>query len=198
LQALLSSAESSGICVAACLDNEEVGSLSAQGADGDFLENVLRRIAYALRFDDNEYYKALASSFLLSVDNAHAIHPNHPEKSDPTNKTVLGGGIVIKHHAGKAYVTDAVSSAIAKTIFDNAGVAHQSFFNHSDAKSGATLGSAILRHASMPGADIGLAQLAMHSVCECIAWKDYESLISGLSAYFATTLRFTENGICVE
>ena len=198
LQALLSSAESSGICVAACLDNEEVGSLSAQGADGDFLENVLRRIAYALRFDDNEYYKALASSFLLSIDNAHAIHPNHPEKSDSTNKTVLGGGIVIKHHAGKAYVTDAVSSAIAKTIFDNAGVAHQSFFNHSDAKSGATLGSAILRHASMPGADIGLAQLAMHSACECIAWKDYESLISGLSAYFATTLRFTENGICVE
>ena len=95
LEALLNHEESNGICVAACLDNEEVGSRTLQGADGDFLENVLRRIAYAFRFDDNEYYKALASSFMLSADNAHALHPNHPEKSDPTNRPVLGGGIVI-------------------------------------------------------------------------------------------------------
>jgi len=101
-----------GICVAACLDNEEIGSGTAQGAEGDFLEKVLRRIAYSFRFDDNEYYKALGNSFVLSVDNAHAVHPNHPEKSDTTNKTVLGGGIVIKNHANKAYVTDALSADI--------------------------------------------------------------------------------------
>ena len=86
--------ERRGICMIACLDCEEIGSSAMQGADGDFLENTMRRIAYALRFDDMEYYKALASSFLLSADNAHAVHPNHPEKADPTNQTVLGGGVV--------------------------------------------------------------------------------------------------------
>jgi len=149
LEALMEDNERSGICISACLDNEEVGSLSEQGADGDFLENVLRRIAYALRFDDNEYYKALATSFLLSVDNAHAVHPNHPEKADPTNKTALGGGVVIKAHANRAYITDALSSAIVKTLLNNAGVKHQTFFNRSDIKSGNTLGSAILRHTGM-------------------------------------------------
>ena len=127
LNTLSPSEERFGICVAACLDNEEIGNNTAQGAGGNFLESVLRRIAYSFRFDDNEYYKALGNSFLLSVDNAHAVHPNHPEKSDTTNKTVMDGGIVIKSHANKAYVTDAISSAIVKTIFDNNDV--RAFFN---------------------------------------------------------------------
>ena len=198
LQALLSASETSGVCVLAVMDNEEIGSLSAQGADGDFLETTLRRIAYALRFDDNEFYKALASSFLLSADNAHAAHPNHPEKADPTNAPKLGGGIVIKSHAGKAYVTDALSSAVLKTIFENADVPYQSFFNRSDARSGSTLGALVTRHVSMPGADIGIAQLAMHSACESIAIADYDVMVKGLSAYFATTLQFTEDNIFVE
>ena len=198
LQALLAHADSAGVCVAACLDNEEVGSLSAQGADGDFLENILRRIAYALRFDDNEYYKALAASFLLSVDNAHAEHPNHPEKCDITNKTALGKGVVIKSHANKAYATDALSAAVVKTVLDNAEVKHQAFFNRSDMASGSTLGVVSTRHLSVPSADIGIAQLAMHSACECIAVCDFEALVTGLSAYFASNLRFEENGVCVE
>lgn len=198
LQALLSATETSGVCVLAVMDNEEIGSLSAQGADGDFLETTLRRIAYALRFDDNEFYKALADSFLLSADNAHAAHPNHPEKADPTNAPKLGGGIVIKSHAGKAYVTDALSSAVLKTIFENADVPYQSFFNRSDARSGSTLGALVTRHVSMPGADIGIAQLAMHSACESMAIADYEVMVKGLSAYFATTLKFTEDNIFVE
>ncbi len=198
LQALLAHADSAGVCVAACLNNEEVGSLSAQGADGDFLENVLRRIAYALRFDDNEYYKALAGSFLLSVDNAHAEHPNHPEKCDITNKTALGKGVVIKDHANKAYITDALSAAVVKTVLDNAEVKYQAFFNRSDMASGSTLGAVSTRHLSVLGADIGIAQLAMHSACECIAVCDFETLVKGLSAYFASNLRFEENGVCVE
>ena len=198
LQALISHESRSGICVAACLNNEEVGSLSYEGADGDFLENVLRRIAYAFRFDDNEYYKALASSFLLSVDNAHAVHPNHPETSDPTNKTALGGGVVIKSHAGKAYITDAMASAVVKTVFDNAGVKYQYFANRSDVKSGGTLGSAALRHVGVLGADIGLAQLAMHSACECLAHSDIQELERGLSAYYAVTLRAVDGGVSVE
>lgn len=198
LETLAFTEERSGICVAACMNNEEVGSLTAEGADGDFLENVLRRIAYALRFDDCEYYKALANSFLLSLDNAHASHPNHPEKSDPSNKTALGGGIVIKNHANRAYVTDALSSAIVKTIFDNASVKYQTFFNRSDVRSGSTLGAATLRHTGMLGADAGLAQLAMHSACECFAKADYEELTKGLLALYASTILRTENGVTVK
>ena len=198
LEALTSTTETSGVCMLAMLDNEEIGSLSPQGADGDFLETTMRRIAYALRFDDNEFYKALASSFLLSVDNAHAVHPNHPEKADPVNAPKLGGGIVIKSHAGKAYVTDALSSAVIKTVFDNAEVPYQNFFNRSDVRSGSTLGALVTRHVSMPGADIGIPQLAMHSACESMAIADYEVMVKGLNAYFATTLNVTEENVYVE
>ena len=198
LEALLSANETSGVCVLAVMDNEEIGSLSPQGADGDFLETTLRRIAYALRFDDNEFYKALAESFLLSVDNAHAAHPNHPEKADPTNAPKLGAGIVIKAHAGKAYVTDAISSAVIKTVFDNAEVPYQNFYNRSDVRSGSTLGALVTRHVGMAGADIGIAQLAMHSACESLAVADYDVMVKGLSAYFATTLKFSEDNIFVE
>ncbi len=198
LEALSENGEHEGIAVAACLDNEEVGSLSPQGADSDFLSTVLRRIAYALRFDDNEYYKALASSFLLSVDNAHAVHPNHPEKSDPTNKVVLGQGIVIKSHAGKAYTTDAISSAIIKTILQNAEVPYQTFFNRSDMPSGSTLGALSQRHVSIPAADIGMAQLAMHSACESFAKADYSYMIAGLSAFYSSSILREQNTIILQ
>ncbi len=188
LEGLTAGVEHGGVAVAAFLDNEETGSHSPQGADGDFLQNTLRRIAYALRFDDNEYYKALASSFLLSLDNAHATHPNHPEKSDPTNVVTMGEGVVMKSHAAKAYTTDALSLAIVKTIFEQADVKHQSFFNRSDMKSGSTLGVLAQRHVSIPAADVGIPQLAMHSACECFAKADYLALVEGLTAYFATSL----------
>lgn len=198
MQALLSAQETSGICVLAVMDNEEIGSLSPQGADGDFLEKTLKRIAYALRFDDNEYYKAMHSSFLLSVDNAHAAHPNHPEKADPTNAPKLGGGVVLKAHAGKAYITDALSSAVVKTIFENADVPYQNFFNRSDVRSGSTLGALVNRHIGIAGADVGIAQLAMHSACECIAVADYDAMVKGVTAFYAASLRFSDNDIFVE
>ena len=198
LDALLSKADSDGICVAAFLNHEEIGSRTTQGADGDFLENALRRIAYALRFDDNEYYKALASSFLLSADNAHAVHPNHPEKADPTNKTVLGGGVAIKAHANGAYITDALAAATVRTIFDKAGVKHQNFFNRSDMRSGSTLGVAALTRMGVAGADIGLAQLAMHSACECFAKEDYAELVNGLTAFYSSDLLADGNGFLVR
>lgn len=198
LQALTAQKEHSGICIAACMNNEEIGSSTTQGADGDFLATVLKRIAYALRFDDNEYFKALANSFLLSCDNAHAVHPNHPEKSDPTNKVALGGGVVIKNHANKAYITDAMSSAIVKTVLDNAEVPYQAFFNRSDVRSGSTLGTAALRHAGMLGADIGIPQLAMHSACESFAKADYTAMEKALTAFYRTTLTPTDDGLTVE
>ena len=198
LQALLAHAPCQGVCVTAMLDNEEIGSASLQGAGGDFLENVLKRIAYALRFDDNEYYKALASSFLLSADNAHARHPNHPEKSDTSNKTVLGGGVVLKSHAEKAYTTDATSAAIIKTIFDRAGVKRQTFFNRSDMRSGGTLGAITLSHVGVLSADVGLAQLAMHSACECFAIADWTEMVNGMTAFYSSNILINGAEICIE
>ncbi len=198
LQALLAHGSSDGICVAALVNHEEVGNLSVEGSDSDFLENVLRRIAYALRFDDSEYYKALASSFLLSADNAHATHPNHPEKSDPTNKVRLGGGVVIKSQAGGAYLTESMSAAIVKTVFDNANVPYQFFFNRSDVKGGSTLGPMAVRHVGVLGADIGIPQLAMHSACECMAIADYEQMEKGIAAYYTSTIKISDGMVVIE
>ncbi len=193
--ALASHAQSCGICVAACLDSEEIGSRTLAGADSDFLENTLRRITSALKFDETEYFKALASSFCFSVDNAHAVHPNHPEKSDVTSRPVLGGGITIKKHASGAYTTDGVSAAVAKTIFERAGVKYQYFLNRSDVQSGSTLGSLSLSHVGVKSVDIGLAQLAMHSANECFAKKDFDEMVNGLTAYYSSDIVFSEEGI---
>ena len=188
LEALTAHAESGGICVAALFDNEEIGSHTMQGAGGDFLENTLRRITYSLKLDENEFYKAVAGSFMISLDNAHAVHPNHPEKSDPTNRPVLGGGVVIKSHASKAYTTDAMSAAVVKTVLEKAGVKYQSFFNRSDVRSGGTLGVISQSRMSMLCADLGLAQLAMHSACECFATADYEEITNGLTAFYSSDI----------
>ena len=198
LQSLLAKADSDGISVIALLSAEEIGNRTLAGADGDFLENTLRRIAYALRFDDNEYYKALASSFLLSADNAHATHPNHPEKADITNKPMLGGGVAIKAHAGGAYITDAVSSAVLKTVLDKAGVRYQNFFNRSNMRSGTTLGSSVQQRMGMAGVDIGITQLAMHSACECFARADYEELVNALTAFFSSAFLAEDDGFVVR
>lgn len=193
--ALASHAKSGGVCVAACLDSEEIGSRTLTGAGGDFLENTLRRITSVLKFDETEYFKALASSFCFSVDNAHAVHPNHPEKCDPTSRPVLGGGVTIKKHASGAYTTDGVSAAVAKKIFDKAGVKHQYFLNRSDVQSGSTLGCISLSHVGVKSVDIGLAQLAMHSANECFAKKDFDEMVNGLTAYYSSDILFTEEGV---
>lgn len=198
LQALASHADSEGVCVAALFNREEIGSTGNEGASGDFLEHTLRRIAYALRFDDVEFYKALSSSFLVSVDNAHAKHPNHPEKADPTNATLLGGGIAVKAHASGAYATDGLSAAVMKSVFDKAGVKHQNYFNRSDMRSGSTLGVCSLSRLGMQGVDIGLAQLAMHSACECFAKADYAELVNGLTAFYSSDFSWDEDGVLIR
>ena len=186
-----------GVCVAAIFDNEEVGSRTLEGAGGDFMERTLRRLTSALRFDDDEYYKALHSSFLLSVDNAHALHPNHPEKCDPTNRPAAGGGVVIKFHADKAYTTDALSAAVIEEIFKNANVPFQKFYNRSDVRSGSTLGAISLSKVSLLSADIGIAQFAMHSACESFACADYASMRSGLRAFFASSIQANGDAITI-
>lgn len=198
LEALLSHAESSGVCVAAFFHHEEIGSRTTQGAGGNFLQNTLRRIAYALRFDDNEYYKALASSFLLSVDNGHALHPNHPEKCDPTNKPILGGGLIVKSHANGAYITDGLSAGAIGAILDKAGVKRQNFFNRSDMRSGSTLGVPAASALGIVGVDVGIPQLAMHSACECFAKSDYIQLVNGLTAFFSSDILSDGNGFIIR
>jgi aspartyl aminopeptidase len=128
------------------------------------------------------------------VDNAHALHPNHPEKSDITNKTVLGGGIVIKSHANGSYVTEGVAEALIKTIFDNAGVTHQPFFNRSDVRSGSTLGRFALTRMGVLGADIGLAQLAMHSSYETAGSADADHLVNAMKVFYQSRLSSKKDG----
>ena len=178
-----------GVAVAACFDSEEVGSRTLQGAAGGFLKSVLLRIGEALSLTEGERERLLARSFMISLDNAHSLHPNHPEKCDPTNRAVMGGGVVIKGHAGGAYTTDAASSAVIKRIFARAGVKFQTFYNRSDMRSGGTLGAISLSEVTLRTADLGLAQLAMHSAAETFAKADYEELIKGLTAFYQTPSR---------
>lgn len=194
----LAEADANGICVAACLDNEEVGSRTRQGAGGDFLKSVLKRVAKCRGADGEEFYRVAASSFLLSLDNAHSMHPNHPEKCDPTNRPVTGGGIVIKGHAGGAYTTDALSSAVIKKIFTQADVKFQTFYNRSDMRSGGTLGAISLGQVSVPSVDIGLAQLAMHSAVETFAKSDFAMLLRGLQAFYGSEIVINGNEIRVS
>ena len=172
------------ISVVYVADNEEVGSSTKQGAGSKFLFDVMRRICDGLGKGDH-FDKALASSFIVSDDNAHAIHPNHPELSDPTNRVKLGEGIVIKHHANQNYTTDAFSSSIIKRIFDNAKVKYQDFFMRSDMPCGGTLGAISSHQVSIRSVDIGLAQLAMHSAVETMAIKDYDFAIDGLKSFLS-------------
>lgn len=198
LNALVNSKNENGIQVIALFDSEEIGNQTTEGAASDFLDCVLKRTATALGLNETQFNQAIAKSFFLSLDVAHAVHPNHPEKHDPTNRPVLGGGIVIKYNSNKAYVTDAKSAAVLKTIFTKSNVNYQVFFNRSDALGGSTLGRSALTRTAMLGADIGLAQLAMHSATETFAASDYVELEKGLLAFFQTNLKFLGNEIVIS
>lgn len=170
--------------VFACFDNEEVGSGTKQGARSTFLSDTLRRLNAALGKTEEEYCQALASSFLLSCDNAHAVHPNHPEKTDANNCAYLNEGIVVKSHAGQKYTSDAVSVAIFKEICRKNGVPVQFFSNRSDAAGGSTLGNLAMAQVSVNAVDIGLPQLAMHSSYETAGVKDSEYMVRAAEAFF--------------
>lgn len=164
--------------VLAIFDNEEVGSLTAQGADSTFLEDTLRRIQIGLGADAEDYYKAIAGSFLLSADNAHAVHPNHPEKSDENNRPFLNGGLVLKFSANQKYTTGGKSAAFVKKLCKDAGVPMQVFANRSDMAGGSTLGNISNAHVSLTSADVGLPQLAMHSAYETMGTHDLSGMVA--------------------
>lgn len=168
----------------AVFDNEEVGSGTKQGADSTFLEDTMQRIKEAFQISESDYLRMLAESFLISADNAHAVHPNHPEYADPTNRPYLNGGIVIKYHGGQKYTTDAVSAARMKDICQRAGVAYQTYCNRSDIAGGSTLGNISNTHVSLSSVDIGLPQLAMHSAVETAGVKDTGAAIEALKVFY--------------
>ena len=194
LSAFLSETNSNSASVYCVFDNEEVGSGTKQGADSTLLYDVLRRINMCLGNSEEDYYKLIASSFMISADNAHALHPNYSDKSDPTNKVYINDGIVIKYNANQKYTTDAVSASIFKSICDSVNVPYQTFTNRSDILGGSTLGNISNAHVSLNTIDIGLAQLAMHSTYETAGAKDVTYLIDAIKAFYNTSIEQVEDG----
>lgn len=196
INALIKSKETNkeSVNVCAVFDNEEVGSTTKQGADSSFLSDVLSRISMCTGKDSEDFVRACASSFMLSADNAHAVHPNYKEKADPTNRPYMNKGIVIKYNANQKYTTDAVSAAIFKEICKKAEVPVQSYVNRSDIPGGSTLGNISNSHISLNTVDIGLAQLAMHSPYETAGIKDTELMIKAVKKFYETAIITGENG----
>ena len=183
LEAFKDTFHKDSVNVYVCYDNEEVGSRTRQGAAGHFLKDILAKIATDLSFDLNS---SLASSLMVSADNAHAIHPNHPELSDQTNHVVMNKGIVIKYNANQSYTSDALSVALFTDILNKVNVPSQIYTNRSDLVGGGTLGSISSSIVSILSIDIGLGQLAMHSTIETAGVKDVQYMIDGLKAFYST------------
>ena len=186
------------INVFAVFDNEEVGSVTKQGAMSTFFVSTLNRINKALGKSDEDYYRAIAKSMLISCDNAHAIHPNHPELFDVKNRPVLNKGIAIKESANQKYTTDAFSRAVLKKILDKNNIPYQTFANRSDIMGGSTLGNLSNTAVSMNAVDIGLPQLAMHSAYETAGAKDVEYAIEALRAFFETNIDIKDDKVSLE
>ena len=166
-------------------DNEEVGSTTKQGAASSFLKDTLERIGDGLGRTRQQYLSAIAGSFMISADNAHAVHPNYQDKADPVNRPVMNRGIVIKYNANQKYTTDAVSAANFKLLCKEAGVPFQTFTNRSDMPGGSTLGNISTTQVSVNTVDIGLAQLAMHSPYESAGSKDPEYLAKVAQVFYS-------------
>ena len=194
LQGFVSAENPSAIPVYCLFDNEEVGSSTRQGADSTFLSDTLERISEKLGWSGEEYKIALSKSFMLSADNAHAVHPNYAEKADPINRPVLNGGIVIKYNAAQKYTSDAVTSAFFKMICKKAGIKYQVFTNNSNIAGGSTLGNISQNHVSVPCVDIGLAQWAMHSPYESAGAEDVGSMIKAVKCFYGEEVYISEIG----
>ncbi|GAA0077192.1 M18 family aminopeptidase [Clostridium sp. CTA-5] len=184
LKALLESDKNKATKVLVALDNEEIGSLTAQGANSSLLENILERITLALGKDREGFKMALANSVMISADLAHALHPNYVEKHDPTNRPVLGKGPVIKIAASGSYSTDSYAGAIFKEVCNRAGVPCQEFVNRSDVKGGTTIGPISAAKLNIPVIDMGAPLLSMHSIRELASVKDNEYTIKAFTEFF--------------
>lgn len=189
LEAFIAARNERAVGVFACFDNEEVGSGTKQGALSTFLADTLERINTSLGFSREDYLRALAQSFLVSCDNAHAVHPNHPELTDARNCVHLNKGVVVKESANQRYTTDAFSRALFTALCEQADVPTQMFANRSDMAGGSTLGNLSNMQVSVHAVDIGLPQLAMHSSYETAGVKDTGYAIKALTAFYEADLQ---------
>ena len=184
LEAMLSADLSDTTQVLAIFDNEETGSQTKQGAASPFLAFMLKRIGMAQSDSEEAFYQAVERAFMISADNAHAWHPNYPEKYDPTNHPMLGGGPVIKFNAAQKYASDAASAAVFASLCEKAGVPCQRFVNHSDVAGGSTLGNILASSIPLRGVDMGNAILAMHSCRETGSVRDHEYCVKAFTEFF--------------
>ena len=184
LQGILGAMPQDKIALCAFFDNEEVGSGTKQGAGSTFFPEVLKRISYLCGKNEEEYYMAVADSFMLSADNAHAVHPNYQYKTDPTKSSYINEGIVLKYNASQKYTTDANSAALVKYLCKKEKIKCQVFFNRSDMLGGSTLGNILTGQVSIKAADIGLPQLSMHSTYETAGCKDLDDMITLMGSFY--------------
>lgn len=192
LKGFLAAELKQSIAVHCVYDNEEVGSGTKQGAASTFLKDTLQRISRAMGRSEEQYLMSIASSFMVSADNAHAVHPNHAEKADPTNRPYMNRGIVIKYSANQKYTTDGVSGAVMRAICKKAEVPYQTFTNRSDMLGGSTLGNISQAQVALNTVDVGLPQLAMHSPYETAGARDTAYLIEAARVLFSSS--FEGNG----
>ena len=198
LKGFLQAKDTQSLAALCVFDNEEVGSASKQGADSSFLPDVLRRVCHALGMDETAYLRCVSGGFMVSADNAHAVHPNHGEQADRSDRPVMNGGVVIKYNANARYTTDSVSAAVFGEICRAAGVSVQRYTNRADKPGGSTLGNISLSHVSLDSVDIGLAQLAMHSCYETAGAKDTEYLVRAMTEFYSREICKTPDGIRIE
>lgn len=184
LTALIDSTDTSATRIMAIFDNEETGSGTKQGAASPLLINLLSRINACVGGADEDLYRSIAKSFMVSADNAHGLHPNYPEKQDPTNHPTLGGGPVIKINANCKYMTDADSAATFRSICELADVPYQYFVNHSDVAGGSTLGNILTSQIDLRGVDMGAAIWAMHSIRETASAADHVLITRAFTTFF--------------
>ena len=192
-RALLAAKPTNHVDMIGVFDNEEVGSGTKQGADSTFLAETVKRVAEALPGRSAE--AMLARSFMLSADNAHAVHPNHADKYDAENRVRMNGGVVVKANANQKYTSDGVSLAVFEGICRDAGVPTQRFANRSDVPGGSTLGNIANSHVSMNTVDIGLAQLAMHSANESAGAQDVSHMIDAMRAFHEAEIDVRRDGL---
>jgi aspartyl aminopeptidase len=184
IRALANSVVGKSINIAACFDNEEVGSSTKQGADSEFLASILERICLCLGKTREDFYRSLARSFMISADLAHAVHPNAGEKHDPINRPMLNKGPVIKISASQSYTTDSVSGAVYEELCKRAGVPVQKFVNRSDERGGSTIGPISSTHLHIRSVDMGTPILAMHSVRELGGVMDHTYVIKSFEEFY--------------
>ena len=198
MASFLSAEEHDRIPVHCVYDNEEVGSSTRQGAASTFLADTLERIQEAFGGSASDYRRLIAGSMMLSADNAHAVHPNYPEKACPSNRPLVNQGVVIKFSGNQRYTSDGVTAAVFRRICEKAGVPTQVFTNHSDIAGGSTLGNISALQVPVPCVDIGLPQLAMHSSYETAGVKDLEYMITAMKGFYEAATEEMENGIKIQ